>query len=323
MLHVVLGSGEMPTLELNATLADLKTRAEADDESFWFLLQAVPEPTSTDRQLVGWLDKNDVWFEVITDGGTPDKLYASAQQQHVAKRLAPKVVELMESLPEQGENAKLYALFVDSETFDNEADKWLNDVGAAINKAGFKAEILNDGLTEVDFLDGAEEAEPEAAAEPEPEPEQPPTRTKSKRPGADAADEAAPAAAADNGYDRDTLEQLDRDAILDIAGKLGIEMPPRTRSSTYISAILGEGGTPTVEVEAVEPEPEQPEPPVESQPEPPAEHLTTVASTTVNSHVTSNGEVSNTNMVILISGGMVITRAVNDDDITKVLQLLA
>ena len=152
MYHVVLGAGEMPSRELAASLQDLWNRCLKADEDFWFLIQGKSEPTPTDRAMLTWMHKNEIWYSIVTDGTEVDPLYTSeAQSTFKAKRLAPKIVELMKSEPVEGETTKLFGLFV-SDDLKAEEDRWLCDIGAAVQEAGFEVVALNDGLVPIDML---------------------------------------------------------------------------------------------------------------------------------------------------------------------------
>jgi hypothetical protein len=171
-LHVILGSGAMPVKEVNATLTDLWTRDTKAKQQHWYLLQGKAEPTETDQAIMAWMHKNEIWYDLITDGDYDTKLYAEAQTVHKVKRLTPKVVSVMNSAKEgteeteedeavPPEDADLLALFTDLENFSAEEDRWLNDVGNAVQDAGFIVFALNDGLTEIDMSDAEEEGEDE------------------------------------------------------------------------------------------------------------------------------------------------------------------
>jgi hypothetical protein len=240
-MHVVLGDGEMPKKALTETLQDLWERAEADQQSFWFLVKASDEPTTTERHLMGWIAENEIYFEMISDGSAVDDIYDGAQAKHTAKRLAPKIVNLMKSQPEEDEDADVLALFVSDEA-DAEEDLWLNETIQATTDAGFKTYALNDGLMEVEL--GAVE---------QPEPEETPPPAKKAAAKKVAAKKAAPLKRtavgpvdAETGeiqdeITREFLENQTLDTLKELAANRGIELPPRTRSQTYIDAILGEG----------------------------------------------------------------------------------
>lgn len=245
-LNVVLGAGEMPVKELHATLKDLHAKANQADDPFWFLVEGKAEPTDTDRALVNWLNTNNVWYDTIGDGSAVDKLYSEGQNVYEAKRLAPKVVELMGELPEEGEAKSRLLGIWSSDDFSAEEDRWLNDVGTAVAKADYAVYALNDGMVEIDML--ADEEEP--AAEPEPEAAAP-TKTKKPKPPTD--DEPVAAAGA---YTREALEAMGRDEIVAIAIELGIDLPSRTRTPTFIKRILGEEDTLEAVAEPVEVEAE-------------------------------------------------------------------
>lgn len=250
-LHMLLGDGEMPPKELRATLEDLRKRCQADNQDFWFVVQGKAEPTATDKTLMAWMDKEDVWYDVLSDGTFDTKVYTDPQTQHTAKRIAPKVVELMQTITAEGEDAVLLAMWSD-DTFENEADRWLNDVGKAVQTAGFKVLALNDGLVEIDMLD--EVPEPEVEAEAEGEPEAAPSKSKASKKAAAASPTKEEDTAAPTGeHTRESLGELDLPALKAIAANLGISLPPRTRMSTYIDAILGEGGPGEAEVEDAPP----------------------------------------------------------------------
>jgi hypothetical protein len=241
MMHVVLGDGEMSRRELSSTLEDLLEKA--GDEDFWFLVQAKAEPTATDKAMMEWIAERGVYYETIGDDlKSADKIYKDAQEKHEVKRLAPKVVSLMEEKPAEGEGAALYALFVNNDE-EVEEDKWLMDVATSVADKDYIVYAMNDGLAELGFDDeGGDEAEPE----PEPEP---PKKAPAKKA---AAKKAAPKAAVEEdeetetGTDPDqdwTREQLEEKTLVElkeIALAKGLDIPPRTKGPTYITAILGE-----------------------------------------------------------------------------------
>lgn len=232
-LHVILGDGEMPPKELRETLADVKKQDYDAERPCWFLVQAKDEPTDTDKAIAKWLVDQDLWYEVITDGDYDKKMYPEPQQIHKATRLAPKIVDIMKNGVEEGEDAQLLALWV-SDNYDDEKDRWLNDVGRAVQEAGNKVLALADGLIEVDMLDD----EPEEQEEEEEE-ETPPAATIKSRPSSSA---KVPS--------RIELEDMDLAGLKAVAANLGLSLPPRTRMGTYIDTILGEGGPGEVEIEA-------------------------------------------------------------------------
>ena len=51
-----------------------------------------------------------------------------------------------------------------------------------------------------------------------------------------------------HGYTREQLEELNLNGLKEVAAKVGIELPPRTRMATYIEAILGNAKDEEVEV---------------------------------------------------------------------------
>lgn len=254
-MHVVLGDGEMTRKELSEALAEIWKTDEEAGATIWFLIQGKAEPSDTDKTLVTWLEKNEIYYEIVTDdAASVDAVYSQPQEVHTAKRLAQKVVNLMESKPEEGESAEVLALFV-SEDVGAEEDRWLNDVCQAVFDAGYVVRALNDGLAVIDM---SEEA---AAAEAEPEPEPAPLRAIK----AGAATKKAPAKAVDTpvseavatkptgALTRSGLEELDLPALKEIAAQKGLTLPPRSRMGTYIDAILGEAEVPPeAEVEVAE-----------------------------------------------------------------------
>ena len=241
-MHVVLGDGEMSRKELTETLKDLWTRA--GDDQFWFVVQGKSVPTETDTNLLNWLSKNEIWFEVITDDAdSVDEIYADAQETHVVKRLGQKVVSLLNTKPEGDESADLLGLFVSDDPAAEE-DRWLNAIVQAVMEAGFPAYGLNDGLVEIDLGgDGAAEDE-ETQQEEEAVP--PPAKKVASKKAA-----AAPAPAKPKTYTRDELEDMDLDGLKEIAVAQGLDLlPSRSRMATYIDYILGESkdDAPSVEV---------------------------------------------------------------------------
>jgi hypothetical protein len=255
MLHVLLGDGEMSRRELSKTLEDLLEKAE--DQDFWFIVQGKDEPTATDQALMSWITERDVYHQVITsDKKAMSDIYANAAEVHEVKRLAPKVLALMQEYGAT-EEAALFGLFVNNDD-DVEEDRWLNDVlGSVIEE--FKVYALNDGLVELGLEEGDEEA---AAEEPEEEPAPAPAKKAAAKKAAPKAaapvddeeeeEAAADEEAADGEYTRDQLAEMDITQLKAVAATKGITLPPRTRMPTYIAAILGDDGTPEAEVSEVE-----------------------------------------------------------------------
>lgn len=256
-MHVVLGDGEMTRKELTETLADLWKADEEAGNTFWFLLQGKKDPSSTDSALVKWLEQNDIYYEVVTDDAdSMDKVYSQPQEVHTAKRLGQKVVGLLNSKPEEGEEAELLALFF-SDDSNAEEDQWLNRICQDVFDGGFKVRALNDGLLEVDLSEATTQAEAEAPAD-NVTPIKGGGATKkavAKKGGAaprrdtqvSEEDETATASAASSTYTRDQLEDKELPELKEIAAAMGISFPSRTRMTTYIDAILGED-RPAVEV---------------------------------------------------------------------------
>lgn len=242
-MHVVLGDGVMTRKELTEALAEVWKTDEDASATIWFLIQGKNEPSDTDKALVTWLEKNEIYYEVITDdAASVDAVYAQPQEVHTAKRLAQKVVSLMESKPEEGEQAELLALFV-SDDVGAEEDRWLNDVCQAVFDAGNIVRALNDGLAVIDMSEETA-AEPEKAAAP--------VSKAVKKAATKAVD--TPVSDGDGvkktaALTRAGLEELDLDALKDIAKQKGLTLPPRSRIATYINAILGEDEDVTPEAE--------------------------------------------------------------------------
>ena len=247
-MHVVLGDGEMTRKELTETLKDLWDRA--GDEPFWFLLLGKSEPTATDQTLVTWLQKNEIYYEVVTDDeDAMADIYSGSQQTHVAKRLSQKVVNLLNAVPEEDGSADVLALFTSDEP-DAEGDRWLITALQATMAAGYPALGLNDGLVPIDMTSSEPEAEQEE------EPVAPTKKSAAKKPAKAAA--APPEEldeeqfTVDGDFSREELEDMELPQLKEIAAARGIELPPRTRMATYISHILGEAEE-GVAVEVTEP----------------------------------------------------------------------
>jgi hypothetical protein len=252
-MHVVLGDGEMTRKELTETLADLWKADEEAGATFWFLLQGKAEPTATDTALVKWLESNDLYYEIITDDAdSVAAIYTQPQETHVAKRLGQKIVNLLNSKPEEGEEAELLALFF-SDDSSAEEDRWLNSVCQDVFDAGFKVRALNDGLLEVDLSEAATEAEAEQeeVANVTPITKKSVAKKGGAAPRRDTAvsEEQEVTSPGTRTYTRDQLEEMDLEALKGVAATLNISLPPRTRMTTYIDAILGED-RPAVEVTA-------------------------------------------------------------------------
>ena len=267
-LHVVLGDGEMTIKELTKTLDDLYA-AEQGDPEVWFVVQGKPEPTATDKAMLKWFNTNGVYFEVITDDEeSMDEIYEAAAEKYVVKRLSQKVLSILQTKAVDEESGETYpadvlALFV-SDDPTAEEDRWVNNAVEAAMNEGFKAFALNDGLVELEN----ESDEPPEEEEEETPPAKP-TKAAAKKVGAskkaatkpapaaeEEEEEEAPAAKAaavrSKVYTRDELEDLDLKQLKAVAAQHGIELPPRTKTGTYISAILGDDEPPEAEVAEVE-----------------------------------------------------------------------
>jgi hypothetical protein len=261
-LHVVMGDGEMTRKELVATMDDLWERE--GDGNFWFLLQGKSDPTETDKFLTTWLQGNDLFYAIVTDDkASLHQCYSSAAQTFVAKGLAKKVISLIESEPEDGELVDVLALFT-SDDPEAEEDRWLNDLMGEIAEAGHTIRALNDGLTVLDFESSPEEEEVEQSEEEEevrskkaPAKKAAPSKTAPSK-GAKPKSAAQPEPEEESEEEveeveltREDLEAMDLTELKEIAKANGIELPPRTRTTTYIDAILGVDDTPAAEVEEV------------------------------------------------------------------------
>jgi hypothetical protein len=277
-LHVVLGDGEMTRRELTQTLTDLQKAAESEDQNFWFLLQGKSEPSDTDTALVSWLEKNEIYYEVVTDDPeSMSGIYTQPQDTHTAKKISQKVVSLLQSKPEENETAEILALFSDVNDATAAEDRWLNGVIQAAFDAGYSTRALNDGLVEIDLSETAAETEeePPTKAAPTKTTTKTPTKAAAKAPisGDDEADMAISEEDEDvssstlegPGSDqpvvavtttiptRAELEDMEPSQVKAVAASLGIVLAPRTRATTYIDHILGEtkAAAPTAEVEEV------------------------------------------------------------------------
>lgn len=256
-MHAVLGDGQMTRRELTETLGDLWNADRESQQSFWFLLQGKSEPSDTDKAMVTWLEKNEIYYELVTDD--PEavaEVYTQPQEVHTAKKISQKVVGLLQSKPEEEETAEILALFSDVNDATAAEDRWLNQVIQAAYDAGFPTRALNDGLVEIDLSETAAAAE----AEPEAEPAKPMKSVAKKaaaRMPTPAEDEEADTGALEaEGIavpSREVLEDMEPTQVKEVAAALGIVLPPRTRATTYIDHILGEAKVaPTAVVEVPE-----------------------------------------------------------------------
>ena len=321
-MHVVLGDGQMPVKELNQHLQNLKDADVEADQPFWFLVQAKAEPTSTDQALMKWLNDNDIYYQTISDGSEVEGIYTNAQETYEVKRLSPKIVSLMQTTPEEGEDAHVLALFV-SDDPDAAEDRWLNDTVQAVSEAGFKIFALNDGMVEIDLEDvegEAEEVEAEEIAPEEPSPVKAKKAAAKKAAASPAVDDGVDEAAAAGKPNRDDLEQMDLSQLKEVAAKAGITLPPRTRMGTYIDAILGqmpEEIATEVEIEEVEVPEEDSE--VES------ERLsfspgTFSTGTSMNGSITlTSGSVASPSMLIVVHNGTVVSRAITSEQALELI----
>ena len=253
-LHIVLGDGEMPKRELIETLKDLWTKVD-DDESFWFVVQGKSDPTATDKAIVDWFHKNELYYETVSDDPeSQSDIYSGSQNNRKSKKLATTVVEILQAAGEEQETASVLALFASDDPFAEE-DRWLNLVIQAAADVSFKTFGLNDGMVEIDVAS----TDAKAPVEEEAEAEEPPKASKKPTKKAEAAPKAATVEEEDEpeetpaagSYTREQLEDMGLSELKEIASGLGIELPARTRGTTYIDHILGEAKVEApVEVEA-------------------------------------------------------------------------
>ena len=252
-MHVILGDGEMKPKELKTVLDELWEVAEKEDNEFWFLLQGKSAPTDTDQEIVGWLNENDIFYTVVTDDAKAMWDGYNPAQTFKVKSMTSGLVALLDKEPGDGEIVDLLALFV-SDDPTAEEDRWLSELLVECVQAGHgQVRALNDGLVELDF-DQVEEPEEEETEETE-ETESPKSSKKApakkaaaKKPAKDPEPETLMKVLGTP--TRDELEDMTLDEIKEVAAERGIELPPRTRATTYIDHILGEADkTPAAEVE--------------------------------------------------------------------------
>jgi len=219
-MYVTAGSGEMPAADLKGSLDDLESAAVQEERTFWMLVQASAEPTSTDRALMAWIKEHETYFETYgPDAAKPDDIYKGSQEKHPVKGLAAKIVQLMQEKPEDGEDALLLALFASDDPAAPE-DAELYTIVEAVLSAGYPVFAFNDGMGEIGLNEDALGEEP-AEDDDEDEVEVP-----------------SDIAMAQEEWTRATLEALNPDQIKEVAAGFGITLPPRTRATTYITAIL-------------------------------------------------------------------------------------
>jgi hypothetical protein len=291
-MNVVLGDGELPAKELDALLRDMWEKANKVDDPFWFLIQGKAEPTPTDQAMIKWLIANDVYYEMISDGSEAD-IYEGFQKKYTVKRLAPKVVSLMQETPDAGEEARLLALFA-SDDPEGEEDRWLNDVIQAVADANFKVLAMNDGMQAVKVV-----TVPDEEAEIEETVTEPRKAAATKKAAAQPPIEEVEEPSANGGYTREQLEEMNLDQLKEVAAKVGIELPPRTRMATYVEAILGNDGTPEIEITEV--------PEVPSMP-----YVNTGTANTNTTYQTLS--VSAPAMLIVVYNGTVVSRAITEQE---------
>ena len=110
MLYGVVGEGSGNKAEITRTLEDLRDKASATDEDFWFLILAKEDPTATDKVVLKWLQDTEVWFDVV---GDESDVYEGAQTFHGAKDPMRKMHAMLTE--HKDEPAILLALYVDAE----------------------------------------------------------------------------------------------------------------------------------------------------------------------------------------------------------------
>lgn len=223
-MYVAAGSGEMPKEDLKATLDDLEATAVQEERTFWMLVQASAEPTSTDRSLMAWVKEHETYFETYgPDAAKADDIYKGTQEKHAVKGIVKKIVDLMNEKPEDGEDACLLALFASDDPAAPE-DAELYEIVEAVLSAGFPVYAFNDGMGEIGLNEDAipEPEDPEEIVPPDSTPET----------------EEIPEVPTSEEWTQAQLEGLDGEEVRAIAAGFGITLKPRTRTATYIDAIL-------------------------------------------------------------------------------------
>lgn len=244
--YVVLGSGPAKKGVIEASLADLKKKANADDVEFWFAIPVLTDPAGTTMERVlTWLVDNSVYFDlyVANDVELDEELEGAANEAKTARN---PLMSALKAIQKDGDADAALVLF------EEDDDDLVAQMGEA-HDAGLRILELNGGLEPIDLEGGDEEPEPEPA----------PKKTASKRPADEDDDEpaakpakkAAPAKAADDDERAElaakritSLKKLYRDAGL--PGD-----PTDMEKDDLIEALLGAGsGAP----QSADPEPEAP-----------------------------------------------------------------
>lgn len=163
-LHAVIGEGSINKRDLTHQLEDLREKATAEDDQFWFLVQGKSDPTQADKDLIAYFAENEIFFATIAhEDTTLDDLYENAEDNHEFDgEFGPALVEAMQSLQEDDEGADLLALLVNPKEDDEGDIAAIEAIQAAID-AGFEAFGLNDSMEQI-TLEEAEPEPPKAAA---------------------------------------------------------------------------------------------------------------------------------------------------------------
>ena len=149
-LYVVLGDGDMPAKEVTHQLDDLWYKAEAEDQNFWFVLEAKEAPTPTDLELVSFFAKFGISYGLIVPKGmTVPADYVGVAELIDVERVLDGVDFAIHEMPEQdGEAAVLLCLFQNIKE-DDPADAALISAVTLALQAGVEVFALNDSLERV------------------------------------------------------------------------------------------------------------------------------------------------------------------------------
>jgi hypothetical protein len=211
-----IGNGEVSA---RAAKAILKDQFEAQENGARFVVPVTADHWSDSIDAaVSFAEANDIEYEVVTDDTTADlKDLADVVKNAEKVHEATDVVAVLISVLEKANNPVLVVAWSDEDPNCTAAFA----AADALEIAGYD---LCDGFDKIEFEDP--NAEP-AAATTEP-----------------------PASEPDVAYTEDQLEAMDFDEVRDIyVEKMGKEpLPPRSRKSSYITAILTNADPDTGEV---------------------------------------------------------------------------
>lgn len=120
MLYTLIGNGNHNKREILASLDTLAAAAQEQDGEFWMMLVDRPDHSDTVRAIIDWLDRQSLYYEVVTDlpgGESVYGEYAHAGTIHSSRRAVPRALSIT---PARAAVDEQYAVLILSDNLDSD-----------------------------------------------------------------------------------------------------------------------------------------------------------------------------------------------------------